>query len=63
MTASSKISIRQQTASVTLSKPVQAMLYTSLCALTIWTVFFSTHPAIHNQLHSLRHHTLMISCH
>ena len=63
MTASSEISIRQQTASVTLSKPVQATLYTSLCALTIWTVFFTTHPAIHNQLHSLRHHTLMISCH
>lgn len=56
-------SIKQQTARLTLSLPVQATLYTSLCALILWTVYFSTYPAVHNQMHSLRHHTLMVGCH
>lgn len=56
-------SIQQQTVRVTLSLPVQATLYTSLCALTVWTIFFSTYPAAHNQMHSVRHHTLMVGCH
>jgi hypothetical protein len=56
-------SIRQQTVRFTLSLPVQATLYTSLCALTLWTIYFSTYPAVHNQMHSLRHHTLTVSCH
>lgn len=56
-------SIRQQTVRFTLSLPVQATLYTSLCALTLWTIYFSTYPAVHNQMHSLRHHTLMVGCH
>ncbi len=56
-------SVWQKTAQVTLSKPVQATLYVSLCALTLWTVYFSTLPAVHNRAHSLRHHTLMVSCH
>ncbi|MBW4663967.1 MAG: CbtB-domain containing protein [Chroococcus sp. CMT-3BRIN-NPC107] len=47
----------------TLSLPVQLTLYTSLCALTLWTVYFSTYPAAHDSMHSLRHHTLTISCH
>jgi hypothetical protein len=56
-------SIKQQTVRFTLSLPVQATLYTSLCALTLWTIYFSTYPAVHNQMHSLRHHTLMVGCH
>ena len=56
-------SIRRQTVRFTLSLPVQATLYTSLCALTLWTIYFSTYPAVHNQMHSLRHHTLMVGCH
>lgn len=56
-------SIRQQTVRFTLSLPVQATLYTSLCALTLWTIYFCTYPAVHNQMHSLRHHTLTVSCH
>ncbi len=55
--------IKQQTVRFTLSLPVQATLYTSLCALILWTIYFSTYPAVHNQAHSLRHHTLMVSCH
>ena len=56
-------SLQQRTVRFTLSLPVQAALYTSLCALILWTVYFSTYPAAHDQMHSLRHHTLMVSCH
>ncbi|HEY9874146.1 MAG TPA: CbtB-domain containing protein [Candidatus Obscuribacterales bacterium] len=56
-------SIRQQAVSVTLSLPVQATLYTSLCALTIWTLYFSSYPPVHNSLHHVRHNTLMVGCH
>lgn len=48
---------------VTLSVPVQASLYTLLWAMTLWTLYFSTYPAVHNQAHSLRHHTLGVACH
>ncbi|PHX56405.1 hypothetical protein CP500_005695 [Tychonema bourrellyi FEM_GT703] len=61
--SSSSSSILQQTARLTLSTPVQATLYISLCALTVWTVYFTTYPAVHDKVHSLRHHTLMVSCH
>lgn len=56
-------SIRQQAVRLTLSVPVQLILYTSLCALTLWTIYFTTYPAVHDGMHSLRHHTLMVSCH
>ena len=56
-------SIQERTARFTLSLPVQATLFTSLCALTLWTVYFSTYPAVHNQMHSVRHHTLLVGCH
>ncbi len=56
-------SIPQQAIQMTLSVPAQATLYTLLCALTLWTLYFSSYPATHNRMHSLRHHTLMIGCH
>jgi len=55
--------IQKQAVRITLSVPVQLTLYTSLCALTLWTVYFSTYPAVHDSMHSLRHHTLTVSCH
>ena len=55
--------IQRRTVRFTLSLPVQATLFTSLCALTLWTLYFSTYPAVHNQTHSLRHHTLLVGCH
>jgi hypothetical protein len=55
--------IQKQATRITLSLPVQLTLYTSLCALTLWTIYFSTYPAVHNSMHSLRHHTLTVSCH
>ncbi len=63
MTASTQFSVRQQAVRFALSTPVQATLYVSLCALTLWTIYFTTYPAIHDKVHSLRHHTLMVSCH
>ncbi|MEW6493707.1 MAG: CbtB-domain containing protein [Cyanobacteriota bacterium] len=56
-------SIQRRTVRFTLSLPVQATLFTSLCALTLWTLYFSNYPAVHNQMHSLRHHTLLVGCH
>ncbi|MEB3338164.1 MAG: CbtB-domain containing protein, partial [Leptolyngbyaceae bacterium] len=56
-------SLREQSIRLTLSLPVQVTLYTSLCALTLWTVYFSTYPPVHNSLHSVRHDTLLVGCH
>jgi len=61
--ASAPLSTRQRAVNITLSLPVQATLYVSLCTLTLWTVYFSSYPAAHNPLHSLRHHTLTVACH
>ena len=59
----SSTSIWQRTQQVTLSLPVQASLLTSLCMLTLWTVYFSTYPPAHDTIHETRHHTLAVPCH
>ena len=46
-----------------MSTPAQAILYVVLWSLIIWSAFFTTYPAVHNSVHSLRHHTLGVSCH
>lgn len=56
-------SFRQKASRLTLSKPVQASLYASLCGLIIWTIYFTTYPPVHDRVHSLRHHTLLVGCH
>ena len=53
----------QRTIHLTLSVPGQITLYTLLCVLTLWTVYFSTAPAVHNSVHSLRHQTMGVACH
>ncbi|MBN8560151.1 MAG: CbtB-domain containing protein [Leptolyngbya sp. UWPOB_LEPTO1] len=63
MITRSHSSFSQQAIRFTLSTPVQATLYVSLCALILWTIYFTTYPAAHDKVHSLRHHTLMVSCH
>lgn len=63
MTAFSRTSLLQKTAGVTLSKSGQVTLYMLLSSLVIWTVLFSTYPAVHNAAHSARHHTLGVACH
>jgi hypothetical protein len=63
MIQNNPISLPQKAIDLTLSTPVQSGLYLSLAALTLWTVYFTTYPAIHDAVHSSRHHTLMVSCH
>ena len=63
MIQKSTLTLPQQAINATLSTPVQAGLYMSLCALTLWTVYFTTSPTIHDSVHSSRHHTLLVSCH
>ncbi len=59
----SSVSIQRRVTGLTLSVPVQSALYLSLCGLTLWTVYFTTYPPIHDTVHSLRHHTALVSCH
>ena len=63
MTTQAYNSVQQQVARKALSVPVQSTLYVSLLALTLWTVYFTTYPAIHDKVHTLRHHTALVSCH
>lgn len=63
MTAQAPSSVQRRVIGLTLSVPVQSTLYVSLCALILWTVYFTTYPPIHDQVHSLRHHTGLVSCH
>ncbi len=60
---SSTSNSKSQTKPVVLSVPVQSALFLSLCSLILWTVYFTTYPAVHDRVHALRHHTLFISCH
>lgn len=53
----------QRTERFVLSIPAQAILYIVLWSLILWLVYFSTYPSVHDTLHSLRHHTLGVSCH
>jgi cobalt transporter subunit CbtB len=64
MTAySPRTSVWKKTASVALSKPAQISLFMMLSSLTVWTVFFSTYPAVHNAAHATRHSTALVACH
>ena len=63
MTTQTYGSIQQKVASRILSVPVQSGLYVTLIALTPWIVYFTTYPAIHDKVHSLRHPTATVNCH
>lgn len=56
-------SVKQKAIQVTLSVPTQTTIYVGLCTLILWTLYFSTYPAVHDRAHSLRHHTALVSCH
>jgi hypothetical protein len=56
-------SLQERAVRLTLSLPVQVTLYTSVCTLTLWTLYFSSYPPVHDTLHEVRHHTLMVGCH
>lgn len=57
------LSAKQKAIQVALSKPVQISLFMSLNALTLWTLFFSPYPAVHNAMHQVRHGTAAVACH
>lgn len=59
----SSAALWQKTQQVTLSVPVQVGLLTSLGALIIWTLYFSTYPPAHDALHTTRHGTVAVACH
>jgi Probable cobalt transporter subunit (CbtB) len=59
----SSSAVQQQVSRRILSIPVQSALYVSLCGLILWTIYFTTYPPIHDKVHSLRHHTALVSCH
>jgi hypothetical protein len=59
----SSTSVQRRAIGWTLSVPAQSALYLSLSGLTIWTIFFTTYPPIHDTVHALRHHTALVSCH
>jgi cobalt transporter subunit CbtB len=63
MSNSIQASSLRQAEKLVLSMPAQAILYVVLWSLIIWLVYFSTYPAVHDSVHSLRHHTLGVSCH
>ncbi len=63
MRASIQVSRLRRAEQFVLSMPAQAVLYVVLWSLIIWLVYFGTYPAVHNAAHSLRHHTLGVSCH
>ncbi|HEY9828408.1 MAG TPA: CbtB-domain containing protein [Stenomitos sp.] len=56
-------SVRRKAIDFTLSTPVQAALFLSLCSLSVWTLYFSTYPPAHNAMHQLRHGTAAVACH
>lgn len=53
----------RRTVQLTLSVPVQCALLLALTSVTLWTVYFSTYPPMHNTLHETRHSTLGVGCH
>lgn len=63
MKTSIQASAWQRAEQFVLSQSAQGILYIVLWSLILWLVFFSTYPAVHNTTHSLRHHTLGVSCH
>jgi cobalt transporter subunit CbtB len=63
MRTSFQVSPWQRVEQLALSVPAQAILYIALWSLIIWLVYFSTYPAVHDSAHSLRHHTMGVSCH
>jgi cobalt transporter subunit CbtB len=63
MNTSIQSGLGQRVGQVVLSVPAQSILYSALCSLIIWTVYFSSYPPAHNTAHSLRHHSMGVSCH
>ncbi len=63
MIQTTQASFSKKAIAFTLSTPVQSGLYLSLAAVSLWSVYFTTYPPIHDAVHSSRQDTLIICCH
>ncbi|MBI3360148.1 MAG: CbtB-domain containing protein [Chloroflexi bacterium] len=48
---------------IALSLTAQITLFLFLSMLVIWTLLFSSYPAVHDPFHALRHALYLIPCH
>ncbi len=48
---------------VTLSVMIQFAVLLAVSTLVIWTLLFSSYPAVHDAVHALRHALYLIPCH
>ena len=52
-----------RTATISLNLVLQITVLLVLTGLVIWTLLFSSYPAIHDPVHALRHALYLIPCH
>lgn len=52
-----------RTATISLNLVLQVTVLLMLTGLVIWTLLFSSYPAIHDPVHALRHALYLIPCH
>ena len=50
-------------ATISINLVLQVTVLLMLTALVIWTLLFSSYPAIHDPVHALRHALYLIPCH
>lgn len=48
---------------VEITKVQQISIFFTLCCIILFTMLFSTYPAIHDFFHGLRHALMIIPCH
>jgi len=52
-----------RTATISLNLVLQITVLLVLAGLVIWTLLFSSYPAVHDPVHALRHALYLIPCH
>lgn len=52
-----------RTATISINLVLQITVLLLLTGLVIWTLLFSSYPAIHDPVHALRHALYLIPCH
>ena len=52
-----------RTTTISINLVLQVTVLLMLTALVIWTLLFSSYPAIHDPVHALRHALYLIPCH
>jgi hypothetical protein len=52
-----------RTGTISLNLVLQLTVLLVMTALILWTLLFSSYPAIHDPVHALRHALYLIPCH